>query len=440
MRRWMLVLALWTGGGALAEGLPAPITEADYAPVRRDEAALGRLLFYDPILSGNREVACATCHHPAHGTSDGLSLGIGDGGRGLEPARVVDPDNPPEERIPRNATGLFNLGAREFTVLFHDGRIEADPSRPTGLRTPMGAEMESGFASVLSAQTMFPVLSPDEMAGHYTENEVAKAVRTGIITGPGGAWDLISRRVAAVPDYAAGFREVRGLAPEEIAFTDISDVIAAFVAHEWRSDTSPFDAYLRGEGQLDAAALEGMALFYGPAGCAGCHGGTFQTDHGFHAMGAVQLGPGKVARFETHARDDGRMRVTGHVEDTYAFRTPSLRNVALTAPYGHAGAFSDLAAYLRHHADPRTGLEAYDRRQAVLPDLPGHDDWRIMDDPEARTAIAAAVEAPPVALDADEIAALVAFLESLTDPVAVTGRMGVPEAVPSGLDVPNPAQ
>ncbi|ROU00181.1 cytochrome-c peroxidase [Histidinibacterium lentulum] len=432
----------WAGlasaeGAARPAGLPAPVSEADYPTADLAEAALGQLLFYDPILSGNREVSCATCHHPDFGTSDGLSLGLGDGGAGLGPDRVVDPDNPPEQRIPRNSPALFNLGAKEFTVLFHDGRIEVEPSRPSGLRTPMGTEMEQGFASLLSAQTMFPVLSADEMAGHYSENEVAQAVRQGLITGPGGAWDLLSRRVAAIPAYAEMFGTVYGLAPEEIGFTHISDAIAVFVDVEWRSHSAPFDAWLRGEAELPPLAAEGAALFYGEAGCAECHAGPFLTDHRFHAMGEVQLGPGKAARFERHARDIGRMRVTGRQEDAYAFRTPSLRNVAATAPYGHAGAYSDLGAYLAHHADPLAGLAGYDPGQAVLPDL-AVEDWRIMDDDAERQAIAAAVRREAAPLDDDRIAALVAFLDTLTDPVALGGRLGIPAEVPSGLPVARP--
>ena len=84
----------------------------------------------------------------------------------------IDPANPPEQRIPRNAQALWNLGAHEFTVLFHDGRIEVDETRPGGIRTPLAEDMVGGFATLLSAQTMFPVLSPDEMAGHYSENEI----------------------------------------------------------------------------------------------------------------------------------------------------------------------------------------------------------------------------------------------------------------------------
>ncbi|MDC0139044.1 cytochrome-c peroxidase, partial [Planktomarina temperata] len=166
-------IAVAPGVGAV--DLPPPLKEADFRPLRFEEAQLGQLLFYDPLLSGNKEVACATCHHPAFGTGDGLSLSLGDGGMGLGVHRVVDPQNLPEQRVPRNAQPLFNLGAKQMTVLFHDGRVEVDATRPSGLRTPLEEEMVGGFASIISAQTMFPVLSGDEMAGHYSENEISQA-------------------------------------------------------------------------------------------------------------------------------------------------------------------------------------------------------------------------------------------------------------------------
>ncbi len=421
---------------ARAEDLPRPLTDADYAPVRLEEARLGQLLFYDPILSGNREVSCATCHHPAFGTSDGLSLGIGDGGRGLGPDRIVDARNPPEQRIPRNAPALFNLSAYEFTVLFHDGRTEVDPDRPGGLRTPLDADMVAGFASLLSAQTMFPVLSPDEMAGHYSENDVSTAVRQGRLTGQGGAWDIIARRVAAIPQYADAFKGAYDHieTADAITFADVSNAIAAFMAFEWRSDQSPFDAMLRGERVLPQPAAEGMALFYGKAGCDACHGGPFLTDHDFHVTGVPQLGPGKAARFETHARDEGRFRVTGDPADRYAFRTPSLRNVALTAPYGHSGAYAELRGFVEAHVDPVTALENYVLSEAVLPIMDVNDAEGLAEN----QIIARYVTAKPVPLTATELDALVAFLDTLTDPVTVEGRLGVPDTVPSGLPVAQP--
>jgi cytochrome c peroxidase len=414
---------------AQAMEFPAPVTDADYRATDPEVVALGRLLFWDPILSGNRNISCGTCHHPRFGTGDGLALGLGEGGVGLGPERVADPANMPEQRIPRNAPALWNLGAHEFTVLFHDGRIEETAE---GLRTPMGREMEAGFATLLSAQTMFPVLSADEMAGHYSENEVSRAVRQGLITGEGGAWDLLSARVRAVPDYAAAFE--RAMPEREVDFTAISDAIAQFVEHEWRSDDAPFDAWLRGEPALSDAALAGVELFYGAAGCASCHSGPFLTDHAFHAMGQPQLGPGKAARFENHARDDGRMRVTGDETDRFAFRTPSLRNVTEAGPWGHAGAYSDLRAFVVDHAAPRAALDAYVGAEVHLPAL-AVEDRRILGDPAERQALAAAVRGPDRVLDPSAVDALVAFLTSLRDETALEGRLGVPEAVPSGLPV-----
>ena len=429
------LLALLAAPAAAFE-LPAPVGDADYRATDPEVVAWGRLLFWDPILSGNRAVSCGTCHHPAFGTGDGLALGLGDGGAGLGPDRVAGADDPPERRIPRNAPALWNLGAHEFAVLFHDGRIEETPG---GLRTPMGPEMTEGFDTLLSAQTMFPVLSADEMAGHLGENEVSTAVRRGVITGEGGAWDLLAARVRAVPAYRAMWRRAFP-GDDALDFTDVSDAIAQFVEHEWRSDAAPFDRWLRGEDALGPDALEGVELFYGALGCADCHAGPFQTDHGFHATGAPQLGPGKAAPFERHARDDGRFRVTGDPADRYAFRTPSLRNVTETGPWGHAGGHDDLEAFLVDHAAPRRALAGAPPRP-TLPALPGlapDDDWREADDAAARTAIATAVSGPDWMLSAREVAALLAFLDALRDPVALAGRSGIPAAVPSGLPIERP--
>ena len=388
--RWLILALLPLPALAFAQQFP-PVDWMTTDPARVE---LGQLLFYDPILSGNREVSCATCHNPAQGTSDGLSLGLGDGGIGLGPERRADPANLPEQRLPRNAPALFNLGAAEFSVMFHDGRLEADPTRPGGIRTPLGEDMVAGFTSVLAAQAMFPVLSGDEMAGHYSENEIAQAVRMGFLSQPGGAWERIAARVAAIPEYRARFDAVLGQGAE-IRFTDIGNVIAEFIAHEWRADDSPFDRYLEGE-PLPAAAERGRALFYGDAGCSSCHAGRF------------------------------------HPADAYAFRTPSLRNVTQTAPYGHAGAYATLEGVIRHHLDPVAALMGYDRSQAVLPALDVAD-WPVLEDEAEMAAIAAANELAPMVLSDPEIADLIAFLDALTDPRE--DRLGVPDAVPSGLPV-----
>ena len=421
-----LVVLVATGAGAG----PLPKADAQFSTASRDEIALGQLLFYDPILSGGKGVSCASCHHPRFATSDGLPLGLGDGATGLGPDRRASPENMPEERVPRNSPALFNLGAAEFTHFFHDGRLEDDAAQPDGIRTPLGDDMEQGFDSALAAQAMFPVLSPDEMAGHYSESDVSAAVRQGILTGEDGAWSILADRVEAIPAYRAAFDTVIG--ERDVTFADIANVIADFIVFEWRADDSAFDRHLRGEAELTGDAAAGMALFYGEAGCSGCHAGQFQTDHDFHAIAMPQIGPGKAARFERHARDVGRMRVTGDPADAYAFRTPSLRNVTATAPYGHSGAYATLEAVVRHHLDPVAALRAYDPAQVVLPDLEV-EDYEVMTDAAEIEAIAAANTLAPQELSDAELRQLLAFLGALTDEASIAGRLGVPKTVPSGL-------
>ncbi len=429
----LLVLAATPRAGAE----PIALRLEDYAAFPQDQVEVGQLLFYDAVLSGNKNISCGTCHHPRFATSDGLSLGVGEGGIGLGPERVLDPENLPEQRIPRNSPALFNLGHRDFTVMFHDGRVEVDATRPSGLRTPLEEEMVGGFASLLSAQTMFPVLSPDEMAGHYQENDVAKAVRLGRITGEGGAWDIIAKRVDALAEYRALFaRFDAGVAQgEPITFTDISDAIAAFVAVEWRASDTPFDLAQRGDAPLTGPAAAGQALFFGAAGCSACHAGALLSDQSFHAMALPQLGPGKTARFETHQRDDGRLRVTGNPADAFAFRTPMLRNVTQTGPWGHAGAHTDLKDFLAYHADPLSGLDNYAQDATLVDFANAAPDWAILEDASETAALASSFKGTAQTLSPPDLDALMAFLDALTDEASIKGRMGIPNAVPSGLPI-----
>ena len=439
MRFLATVIFIFTSLEVSANKLPLPLNDSDYRSVDENEAKLGQLLFYDPILSGNKEVACATCHHPSLGTGDGLSLSLGDGGKGLGNKRIVDYENLPEQRVPRNAQPLFNLGAKQFKTLFHDGRVQVDLSRPSGLRTPLEEEMVEGFSSIISAQTMFPVLSADEMAGHYSENEISEAVRRGTLTGEGGAWDLISKRVGSVPAYSDFFIDIYDHieVAKDIKFTDISNAVAAFMEFEWRSDTSPFDDFLQGKLNLNISQENGMELFYGKANCSSCHAGALFTDHQFHATGQPQVGPGKAARFQSHSRDLGRFRVTGNIKDKYAFRTPSLRNVELTGPWGHAGAYNELEAFLGAHIDPYLALSNYDKSNVTLTKYDTND-WKIMDDASEVKAIADSITIKPVMISEGEVTDLLAFLGTLTDTKAQKGRLGIPETVPSGLKIPNP--
>jgi len=173
-----LLVVLSTGSALMAAELPAAVTNADYRPVDAAQAALGRFLFYDKILSGNQNIACATCHHHDHASSDGLSLGVGEGGVGLGPKRVFgEPGITQNRRIPRHSPTLFNLGAREFTRLFHDGRVFEDPTDATGFNSPAEEFLPEGLTTVTAVQALFPLLSEVEMAGQTSENPVARSCR-----------------------------------------------------------------------------------------------------------------------------------------------------------------------------------------------------------------------------------------------------------------------
>lgn len=443
----MLILACST---VLAGGFKhtRPVMDTDYyddgAPLPA-KVELGKVLYFDKILSGNLNISCATCHHPMAGTGDGLSLPVGEGGAGLGVTRDtgVAPDAI-HERVPRNAPPVFNLGAREFTRMFYDGRVQQDPHQPSGFDSPAGNQLPLGLDNVLAVQAMFPVTSGAEMAGQLHENPQADAAAAGLLGGPGGVWDLIARKIQAEADYLEMFQAAYPgeiLAEGDITYVHAANAIAAFEAREWRFDNSPFDQYLRGnKAALSPQARTGMKLFYRKAGCSDCHSGVFQTDQEFHAVAMPQIGPGKgdnLAGYSDGHDDFGREAVTGDERDRYRFRTPTLRNVALSPPYGHAGAYNTLEAMVRHMADSVNALYDYDQNQAVLPSRADLDavDFTVMNDDSRVAAIAAANEVSPVRLKEKDIQALLAFLHSLTDPAALDMRGDVPASVPSGLPV-----
>lgn len=417
--------------------LPPPLQDASFREVDEPLAKIGHLLFFDPILSGNRDISCAVCHHPQLASGDGVSLGFGTGARGLGPERQPAGEHAASRRIPRNAPPLWNLGAHEIRMFFHDGRVELDPDMPGARLTPQGPLDYMNFDSLLAVQAMFPILSHEEMAGRPGENPVADAVYDARIHGDEGAWAILAARVDAIPAYRAAFAAWRGQ-DDSVQMDDIANAIAAFIEAEFRADHSPFDQYLRELAAMSSEAGEGMRLFYGKANCASCHSGSLLSDQQFHAMGQPPIGPGKERVDDEYTRDIGRAGVTLDEADSFAFRTPMLRNVMQSGPWGHAGAFSDIRAFLRHHLDPVAGLVAY-QPQAILPALDaGEDDYAAARNAKLLALISQAAtrsmaQRPFVILQDDEIDQLVAFLNALTDPTALTGRMGPPHAVPSGL-------
>ena len=473
------LLVLGHLANAHADGTLEPVRDGDFyqnaqfAPALVD---LGRMLFFDKILSGNRNISCATCHHPTLGTSDARSLSLGEGAAGLGQQRIAQMQTPVLGRIPRNAQALYFSGAREYRSMFHDGRLEADPTNQwsSGFWSPAREHLPAGLANLLAAQAMFPVTSPIEMAGHKGENEVADAVALDRLGGTNGVWHLLAKRLQQVPEYVERFNSAftNVNKASDITFVHAANAIAAFETVAFRADNSPFDQYLRtaDRGHLTEAANRGMDLFYGAAQCAQCHSGKLQTDHEFHAIAMPQIGPGKndgwdqsywqATGIAARLEDWGRGRVTGGPEDNFKFRTPSLRNVELTGPWGHAGAYTSLEDAVRHHLDPESALEEFALTRVDLPALNhivegtangsvlsyallnpkrlenflARDTW-VMQNTALRSAIAKANTLPATALTDENVSDLVAFLHALTDPASRDAVHLVPTRVPSGLSV-----
>ena len=413
------------------------MTDADYHSFSMQRAKIGQLLFYDKILSGNRNISCGTCHHHRFGGTDGLSLGIGEGGVGVGPDRHPGSgESRIRKRVPRNASALWNLAAKNFTVLFHDGRLAIADDFDNGFNTPAEEWLPHGLETVLGTQAIFPMTAQFEMAGNPKENEVAGALHDRI----DAVWPILAKRVRVIPEYGQMFVETFDDidTAEEVTIAHIGEALAAFIAIEFRSDDSPFDAFLAGdESALTPKQRRGADLFYGKAGCADCHSGSLLTDQKFHALAIPPFGPGRTRRFDPYTRDVGRMGETDDLADAYRFRTPSLRNIALTAPYGHNGAYPDLEGIIRHHLDPQGSFDAWQKDFAQLPEAPwlAPIDFVVWQDRFEIARVRAKIDIKPRLLADDEVAALVDFMGSLTGASVSNPLFGVPDNVPSGLPV-----
>lgn len=418
--------------------MPAPLSNADFIQFDPAKARLGQLLFYDKILSGNQNISCGTCHHHDFGSADGLSLGIGEGGTGLGPKRasLSDPTKRIHRRIPRNAPALWNLAHKEQRFMFHDGRLEISDIYGNGFNSPAQEWLPQGLETIIAAQAVFPMTAEHEMAGNPGENDIAGAVKDRIDAG----WPIIAKRVRGNSEYGGLFVDTFDhiAQPEQVSIVDIANAIAAFVGTEFRNFDSPFDKHLSGDSSvLSVDQRRGMDLFFGAAGCSGCHSGPLLTDQDFHALGIPQFGPGRTRAFDPFPRDVGRMGESDRLEDAYRFRTPALRNVALTAPYGHNGALPTLEAMVRHHLKPRESLASWTRDLAGLPKVAWLEssDFAIMDDSAEMARQLARLDIAPRDMSDAQVADIVAFLHALTGESAQALPMGVPKTVPSGLPV-----
>ena len=287
----------------------------DDNPMSDAKIALGKRLFFDPRLSKDGSVSCASCHIPSHGFADPNPISPGIGGR----------------RGARHAPTVLNrLFSQEQ---FWDGR-----------------------AADLEAQAHLPLINPDEM-GMTSYEEVVANVR-------------------AVPGYAPLFADVYG--DPRVDMPRIAQAIAAYERTVLTGD-SPYDRYVAGDhGALRDDQVRGLTVFLGRGRCVTCHVGFNFSDENYRNIGVGM---------DAAAPDLGRYEVTRRDEDRGAFKTPTLRNVALTAPYMHDGSEPTL----------ETVVELYDRGGV-------RNAWLSKD-------------VQPLGLSPQEKRDLVAFMQALTGPV-----------------------
>ena len=342
-------------------------------------AQLGKELFFTTGLGGNMEVACVTCHHPNLGGGDDLSLSVGVGAvdnTTFGPGRVHGESGHPN--VPRNAPTVFNMGFWDRSI-FWDGRIENLEQNPlnngigASIRTPdtdFGTEDPGTAGNLTSAQAHFPVTSSAEMrSADFLVGEDNEALRARLAARLGdfgdGAGEL------AQNDWLSRFRTAYNVpdasAEQLINYDNIAIALAEYERSMVFTD-NPFNSWLAGdENAITEQQKRGASLFFTPveqngAGCSNCHSGDFFTDELMHNTAALQIGEGKG---DGNEDDFGRERETGLAQDRYKFRTPTLLNVAVTGPYGHAGALDTLEQVVDHYIDPAAAVNDWFDRGGV---------------------------------------------------------------------------
>lgn len=396
---------------ALLEVGLAPIEPIE--PRDPDMVALGQALFVDPELSGNRDIACVTCHAPRFASADASSLAVGTGGVGNGPNRLLGPNR---RIVARSTLELTNRGQPGFDVAGWDGAHQwaADGSIPAPAEYAQANLV--GLDSPMASAAMFHLFDRDVMRGRTADvdvdgvrNEIADVDEFDLP----GLSEVIAARVLALDGYS----ELVGAAfddrdPTSIGTVDLANALMAFVETRFEATGSPYDRFLRGDdAALDQPALRGAQRFV-DLGCAQCHSGPLLTDLRFHNLGVPQMAPGML---DEEPLDYGRGRESGRADERYHFRTPPLRNAARTGPWMHNGSFTTLANAIAAHADIANNVDHYDRRQ-LKPEL----QTLVLRSETHRDRLRSTLSLdalPRRSFDSDDVTALAAFIEAMTDPV-----------------------
>lgn len=378
----MILPILWTGCGnpkeekvkdavpvkrlATVAALPESIIHPGDNPSSKDKELLGKLLFYDPILSGGKDISCASCHHPSAGYAEFLDLSIGSNGRGLGSKRVFNSPND----IPlmkRNSPTILNTAfngidskaayAPETASMFWDDRVKS-----------------------LEIQALEPIKTLEEMRGNHFE-------KSEILT-------VVTERIKKIPEYQELFAKAFGQ-NTPIDSIAIGKAIAAF-ERTLVANNSRFDQYMRGDvNAISNSEKEGFELFKS-VGCINCHSGPMFSDYKLHVLGVP---------------DNPKLpEPDGALDDSFAFRTASLRNLRFTAPYMHNGSFQNLKQVLEFYEDISFGKT----RNPLVP--------KENFDPLVRE----------LQLTVKDMSQIISFLNTLNDP---DFDKAIPKKVPSGLPV-----
>ncbi len=266
--------------------------------------SLGKLLFFDPILSGNKDVACSSCHQPNAGYGDNIDIAIGVNGVGLGTARNFGAGS---QRLftKRNTPTIINTAFNGIV-------------NPSSFNDPLLAPMFYDNRKLsLELQSLEPIKALEEMRGTIFTAD--------------NALDSVIQRLKIIPQYVTLFQKIFGT-EDAVNTLNLSKAIAAF-ERTIVANNAPYDKFIRGEtSAMTQAQINGLAAFKN-VGCIKCHSGPMFSDYKLHILSVP----------------DNSKIATDIGNGSYAFRTPTLRNLSLTAPYMHNGAFKTLGDVIRFY-------------------------------------------------------------------------------------------
>lgn len=397
-RSVLFILALMTGAGPAAASFEDIIREAakrnGFAPPEQTRTTIdpalfapGEMLFKSEALSLNGNISCQTCHLDKFGSADGLPNAVAVGGKGEGRERAMSDGG----ILPRNTLPFWGRGGVGFSVFFWDGKVDFSG---TVKRSQFGSALPSDDPFVTAVH--LPIVEIREMLDEDStvSSNKRETVKSAENIFAAILVQLRAREPAAMRAIAAKY----STNAEKVTFPQVATALATFIRERFRIRETKFHRFVFGDGALSAEEMRGAQLFYGKAKCANCHSGPYFTDFQFHAVPLPQIGFGKNG----FGVDYGRFNITHDPGDLYKFRTPPLYNVEKTAPYGHSGSVASLKEAIVYHFDPLRGLEP-----ARMDVLSRHELYK-------RLAASAASGALIAHLADDEVAALVAFLRTLS--------------------------